>query len=274
MTKILVGALAVFAMSLVPSTRARSAESTLGTSGQSSASQLMLTALAEPGSQTVQVTDDLHFSFGLKIWFNKWQNAKFGLGTNPDHILNMDDSGIGYIPTLGVRYKDFFTSASGMFATAYKFDVPSTVHSTTSRISLVSEPAAKKLMSISGIMYTQCWRFRSGIRVFFKLSAFRNHLLEQPTVTRMPACAIEPSQQKYNYNGPTVGLSTNVPLGEGGLGLLPWGLNIYGNGGGGYMNATASFECAQLGNHAAYGVVEGGLAYKPSQLPLAIYSRL
>ena len=35
------------------------------------------------------------------------------------------------------------------------------------------------------------------------------------------------------------------------------------------MNATASFECAQLGNHAAYFVVEGGLAYKPSQLPLA-----
>ena len=174
---------------------------------------------------------------------------------------------IGYIPTLGVRYKDFFASASGMFATAYKFDVPSTF--TQLHGGLTGFGASRQEADVNFGYYIHPML---GVSIGYK-GIFQTLRIESPPAggPTGSGCSIpiEPSQQKYNYNGPTVGLSTNVPLGEGGLGLLPWGLNLYGNSGGGYMNATASFKCAQLGNHAAYFVVEGGLAYKPSQLPLA-----
>ena len=279
MTKVLVGALAVFAVSLMSSTKARSAEYTLsGASGQSSASQIMLTALAEPGSpqagQTLKLTDDLHLSFGLKIWFNTWEDSKFGRQVpigSPNRIVNMQDDGIGYIPTLGLRYKDFFTSASGMFATAYKFNAP------PGGIPIPVNPPQTILTGIGASRQEADVNFGYYVHPMLAVSIGYKGIFQTLHVPGNVAglinpdsiaCGPEPSQLKYAYNGPTVGLSANVQLGQGGLGLLPWGLGIYGNLGGGYMFESHSRVCNSFGNHAAYGVGELGLAYKPGQLPL------
>jgi hypothetical protein len=266
MTKILVGALAVFAMSLMPNTKAGSAESTLGTSGQSSASQLMLTALAEPGSpqpgQTFKLMEDLHLSFGLKIWFNTWEDSKFGENLPSPHIIKDSSSGVGYIPTFGLRYKDFFLSASGMFATAYKFDAPPSLTSITGARSF---GASRQEADINLGYYLHPML---AVSVGYKGIYQTLHVPKQVVGTDPFSCgAPQPSQYNFDYNGLTVGLAANVPLGKGGLDLLPWGLTIYGNAGGGYMFEHA-FKCVSLGNHAAYGVGELGLAYKPGELPL------
>jgi len=216
----------------------------------------------QPTDKTVQITDDLRFSFGLKLWFNKWENAKFGTNPGP-HILHMDDNSIGYIPTLGLRYKDFFISASGMFATAYKFDVPL---SFTQINGDTSFGASRQEADINFGYYIHPMIAASiGYKGTFQTLHIQDHLVGQNPLNRPSPT---PAQVKYTYNGPTVGLSTNIPFGEGGLGLLPFGLNLYGNAGGGYLFTSTSFKPVEFGNHAAYGVVEGGLAYKPDQLPL------
>ena len=145
MPKIIIVALAAFAISLMPSTKARSAENILlGAFGQPSASQLMLTALAEPGSpqvgKTVQVTDDFRFVVGYRLWLNYWQTNIFKVSptiVDPDNdagcpnslcVINVRGSpptinqfAAASIPTLGVRYKDFFASTSVMISPNYNF---------------------------------------------------------------------------------------------------------------------------------------------------------
>lgn len=232
----------------------------------------------QPTDKTVPITDDLRLSFGLKLWFNKWENAKFGLNNPDPHIVHMNDSSIGYIPTLGLRYKDFFISASGMFATAYKFDVPLafTEQSTPTPGIPPGQPgfvpgdtsfgASRQEADVNFGYYIHPML---GASIGYK-GTFQTLHIQNNVVGGHPRGRPEPtpSQIKYRYNGPTVGLSTNVPFGEGGLGLLPFSLNLYGNAGGGYLFTSTSFKPVEFGNHAAYGVVEGGLAYKPDQIPL------
>lgn len=232
----------------------------------------------QPTDKTVPISDDLHFSFGLKLWFNKWVNGKFGFNNPDPQILEMHGNGLGYIPTLGLRYKDFFISASGMFATAYKFNVPLafTEQSTPTPQFKPGEPgfvpgdtsftASRQEADVNFGYYIHPMIAASiGYKGTFQTLHIQNNLVGgHPRFRPEPT----PSQIKYTYNGPTVGLSTNVPLGEGGLGLLPWGLNVYGNAGGGYLFTSTSYQPVDIGNHAAYGVVEGGLAYKPDQIPL------
>src|SRR5205807_304440 len=72
--------------------------------------------------RSVQLSDDLHLSLGFRVWVNDW--STFGGVDNPPFpmaIFSTDDWKPGYIPTVGLRYKDFLVSASGMFTPRYHF---------------------------------------------------------------------------------------------------------------------------------------------------------
>ncbi len=180
--------------------------------------------------------DDLHLSIGFRAWFNNWLNGKFfaGSGACAKCIVQLDDSSVGYIPTIGVRYKDFFVSASGMLGAHY-----------TNKNTSCCPHSSRQEVDVNAGYY---------IHPSIALSLGYKGVFQQFKGT--PAF---PPTDHVNYNGPTLGISANVPIPEGGL--LPSGFSVYGSGGGGYMWATQS-SCCSISNHAWYGAMEGGLAYK------------
>jgi len=203
----------------------------------------------QPTDKTVQLADDLHLTVGFRSWFNSWTSpGKFFIG---GVALETTSDGIGYIPTLGVRYKDFFVSASGFFNNTYSADL----------LFSLDQHAKRKEVDVNAGYYIHPW---------IALSAGYKHISMDFTVSGIPSSALS---AQYSYNGPTLGAAVSIPIPEGGL--LPSGLTVYGNGAGGYLWTHGSHDkfapgASQVSNHAFYGVLEGGIAYKFASLPVAL----
>jgi hypothetical protein len=209
----------------------------------------------QPADKTVQLADDLHFTIGFRTWFNSW--------TSPGKIfapgfgaLDYTNDGIGYIPTAGLRYKDFFISASGFFANDYSADLLN-VGPPLFLPASFDQHSKRKEVDVNAGYYIHPW---------IALSAGYKHIGMDFTVSGIPSSVLNP---QYSYNGPTLGAAVSIPIPEGGL--LPSGLTVYGNGAGGYLwthgNTGGS---SSISNHAFYSVLEGGLAYKFARLPIAL----
>jgi hypothetical protein len=208
----------------------------------------------QPGDRTAQMGDDLHFTVGYRAWFNSWTTpGKVVLGSQFGAVrLETTSDAIGSIPTVGVRYKDFFASASGFFANDYTAD----------------------LIRVSNVNFDQHSKRREAdvnvgyyIHPWIALSAGYKHIGMDITIQGVPSNIFEAS---YSYNGPTLGAAVSIPLPEGGL--LPSGLTVYGNGAGGYLwtHGNRQNGANTVSNHSFYSVLEGGLAYKFASLPVAL----
>ena len=209
----------------------------------------------QPTDKTVQLADDLHLTVGFRSWFNSWTSpGKFFIG---GVALETTSDGIGYIPTLGVRYKDFFVSASGFFNNTYSADLLN-VGPPIFLPALFDQHAKRKEADVNVGYYIHPW---------IALSAGYKHISMDFTVSGIPSSALS---AQYSYNGPTLGAAVSIPIPEGGL--LPSGLTVYGNGAGGYLwtHGNTQNGASLVSNHAFYSVLEGGLAYKFASLPVAL----
>jgi len=208
----------------------------------------------QPTDRTVQVANDLHFTVGYRAWFNSWTTpGKVRLGGIFGAIpLETTSDAIGSIPTVGVRYKDFFVSASGFFANDYTADLV--------RLGNVNfdQHSKRREADVNVGYYIHPW---------IALSAGYKHIGMDVTIQGIPSNLFEAS---YRYNGPTLGAAVSIPIPEGGL--LPSGLTVYGNGAGGYLwtHGNTQNGASLVSNHAFYSVLEGGLAYKIPRLPVAL----
>ena len=226
---------------------------------QSSSEPTRLAAAQVPGQQptdkTVQLADDFHFTVGFRTWFNSWTSpGKFFTCSFGCSGLDTTSDGIGYIPTAGVRYKDFFVSASGFFAERYSADLLNDIVFGNFRL---NQHADRREVDVNAGYFIHPW---------IALTAGYKHIDMDLTVSGIPSTALE---NKYNYNGPTLGMAVSIPIPEGGL--LPSGLSAYGNGAGGYLwtHGNRQNGADKISNYAFYGVLEGGLAYKIASLPVA-----
>ena len=132
MKKMIVAVLALLTMSL-SSTTVHAENVTLAAFGQPSSPQVLAAAVAEPGSPVVGTTynvgKDLYFSVGYRLWLNFWQTSIAKINTQivdpdiPTDIVPITDRGSAptidefapaSIPSVGMRYKNFFASASVM----------------------------------------------------------------------------------------------------------------------------------------------------------------
>lgn len=208
-------------------------------------SQPTMVALAqppgEPGQQkTFQLAEDLNISAGYKLWFTDWKTWDIRAGL----VVEDEDSALAHIPTIGLRYKDFFVSASGLFAPGYNW-------SGLGGRGFGGLAGSRKEGDFNVGYYIHPW---IGVSVGYK-GVFQEFGQGGNSV-------------KLNYNGVTSGVSVNVPIPEGGI--LPSGFNVYGTGAGGYMWVSSKNFAVDLSNHAFYGNLEGGIAYRPEQLPLVL----
>lgn len=222
---------------------------------QASSEPTRLAAAQVPGGQptdkTVRLADNLHFTIGYRNWFHSWSSTsgKFSVLSNVFAFDSTND-GIGYIPTAGIRYKDFFISASGFFSNTYTSDL----------IGLFDQHAKRKEADVNVGYFVHPW---------IALSVGYKHITQDFTISGFPSFVFH---SQFAYNGPTLGASANIPIPEGGL--LPSGLSVYGNGAGGYLwthgNTDSLTPASSIANHAFYGVLEGGLAYKFGNWPIAL----
>jgi len=225
------------------------------TSGEPTRLALAQTPGQQPTDKTVQLADDLHFTIGFRTWFNSWTSpGKFVLTSGQTAVGGLDytNDGIGYIPTAGVRYKDFFVSASGFFNNTYSADL------INFPIGSFDQHSKRKEVDVNAGYYIHPW---------IALSAGYKHISMDFTVSGIPSSVLH---SQYAYNGPTLGAAVSIPVPEGGL--LPSGLTVYGNGAGGYLWTHGNHQNGTnaVSNHAFYGVLEGGMAYKFASLPVAL----
>jgi hypothetical protein len=209
------------------------------------------TQAAAPGAtdRIFKLADDLNVSVGFKTWFNNWKSDdKAFQGTNP---LTVESHGKGWIPTVGLRYKDFFVSASGVIGTDYNHGTIKT---------LVGFPGDKmgmrrKEMDINLGYFVHPW---VALSVGYK-ALYSNFTCCPPDRF---------FKVSYDYHSPTLGLSANIPIPE--WNEFPSGFSVYGNAGGGYMWVHPSHNAVNNTNHAFYSNFEGGIAYKIPPLPVAL----
>jgi hypothetical protein len=213
---------------------------------------------AAPGTsdRIFNLPEDLHIAIGFKTWFSDWMAA--GEVFNQGHSRKLDTDGKAWIPTLGVKYKDFFISASGLFGTDYhRAKVPHTAEGGVMRLS-------RKEVDVNLGYYVLSWlAVSAGYKGVFM------DFTDDAT-----ALGVRRFEVEYKGHGPTLGLSINVPIPE--WNEFPAGFSVYGNAGGGYMFLKERETFPPPGrairnyNHAWYSNVEGGIAYKPPPLPFIL----
>jgi hypothetical protein len=267
------------------------------TSSQPTRLALVQTPGQQSGDRTTRLGDDLHLSVGFRTWFNSWTSpGRVGRNTvvvsGPEgettteiasDLFETSSDGIAYIPTVGLRYKDFFVSTSGFFGTDYRADVFG-VRRVGARVEgppfLTGHPTVdmrsdRKELDVNVGYYIHPW---IGLSAGYKYIDMDFKMVGEPSIANSFV-----GKFSFDYHGPILGASVNVPIPEGGF--LPPGFSLYGNGAGGYLWAHGStgaltprgtgaqtrFESAnELANHAFYGLLEGGLAYKFRTLPIAL----
>ena len=218
------------------------------------------TQTAEQGADAriLNLPIDLHIAIGFKTWFSDWMAG--GEVFNNGHARKLDTDGKAYIPTLGVRYKDFFISASGLFGTDYdRAKVPHTAQGGVMKLS-------RKEVDFNVGYYVLSWLAISA--------GYKGVFLDFVDTATAPVVARQ-FEVQYQLQGPTLGVSLNVPIPE--WNEFPSGFSVYGNAGGGYMDVQSKQIYPSIQNnippnynHAWYSNVEGGIAYKPPALPFVL----
>lgn len=258
---------------------------------QSNSSQIMLSAVAEPGSPVVgtsySVTDRLNFVVGYRLWLNYWQTTIAKVPSvipdphgDPSAVVTITDVGdapninqfaAASIPSVAVRYGNFFGSASVMISPDYHFP--------TKKGQLVSgrttDPINDAIFGVHNFSvdhkvtgsrnevdvnlgyYIHPW-----IALTLGYKGVFQKLKDKSTSTNLThASPVRTTTETTHpqYNGGTIGIATTIPIPEGGW--IPTGFSLYGNGGGGPMGSNEF-------SYAWYGTIDAGLAYKPTNLPL------
>jgi hypothetical protein len=282
------------ALNLLPCYRADAAENILlSAMGSPNSQQVLAAAVSEPGSPVVgksySITNDLHLTVGYRLWLNFWQTSIAKISTTivdpdiPTDIIpitsrgsppTIDQFAPASVPTMGVRYKNFFASASGMISSNYDFSKatefvqgPAAVFGGIHTFRLEHHVNARRYEADVNLgYYIHPWiALTMGYKGVFQ--QFDDKVTEFD-VTHGPIAVCNPgsnfclqtrNKSSTSYNGGTIGIAANVPIPEGGL--IPTGFSIYGNGAGGGM-AVTGFQSA------LYGTMDAGIAYKPTSLPL------
>ena len=249
--------------------------------GEPSSPQIMLAAVAEPRSpvvgKTIQVNNDLRFTIGYRLWLNWWQTslAKVDTITDPDAPRNqitissantpsINQFAAASIPSVGMRYKDFFASASVMISPDYHFPRVTTTFSGTvpfphSFVTSNRVTASRTEVDVNLGYYIHPWiALTGGYKGVFQ--EFENKFSATDT-DQAALTTVGTTKSSPKYHGGTIGVAANVPIPE--AGWIPAGYSLYGNAGGGVMGSN-DFPIA------FYGTVDVGLAYKPTSLPLIL----
>ena len=213
-----------------------------------------------PTDTRLGLPDDLHLSIGFKTWFNDWMAG--GEVFRNGSPKKLDTFGEAFIPTLGLRYKDFFISASGMFGKNYhRGELPGSagIFGQVYRMTL-----ERQEVDVNLGYYVLPWlAISAGYKGVFP--TFDCHNPGPPFVCDFRA--------EYAMQGPTVGVSFNVPIPQ--WNVFPAGFSVYGNVAGGYLDVQGNEvrgvnEEIRNYNHAWYSNIETGIAYKLPALPIAL----
>jgi len=228
---------------------------------------LLLALLAAAGpsmaaEQSTPVGKDLTLAIGMKLWYNTWQSSRPANVNQPGYngfnvISYTSDSNVAYIPSISLKFKDFFISASYLNAPEYKFQPYSDVNigsAPTFTAYTVNHTTTAKRTDFDtniGFYLTPNFAFTMGYKVVSQ---------EITDTTSGVGVTSTTSVLKPTYKGLTYGIVASVPIGE--------GFGLFGNLAMGKMDMEYKGGSSNLYNTDYYST-ELGIAYRVQSMPLS-----
>lgn len=194
---------------------------------------------------SVQVGKDTYLSTGMKFWVNTWQTNLTGNGVNWTQLT--EGPHLGYVPNVGLKYKQMLMSASYMGAGNYTF--PTETFFTTG--------AGSKLDTLNITGNRQEFDYNIGYYVIPQLALTVGYkgINEKFTVnSQLAGAAAVTTTNSVYLNGFTLGVVGSAPIGH--------NLSVYGSGVGGWMAVTYTPSELYL-DTAQYEASELGIAWRP-----------
>ncbi len=209
------------------------------------------------------VTSDFFMTVGYKLWLANWQTGNFTFTSQEgSNSASYGEQAAASIPSVSLKYKRVFLSASMLSTGDYDFPVY------TDMISLTGGGGASTLLEHRttasrdevdanlGVSVNPSLAFSVGYKGITQ--DFRMKTRSLSGVATVP----QDDQSKTKYSGPTLGVLVGAPLGA--------GFSAYGNFVGGIL--SMKFEPSSGTEDEPDAVYEGaeiGLAYKAKNTPFS-----
>lgn len=226
----------------------------------------VLALLAGPASagfdRVFPITSDFFMTVGYKLWLANWQTGNFTFASQEGaNSASYGEQAAASIPSVSLKYKRVFLSASALSTGDYDFPVY------TDMISLTGGGGASTLLEHRttasrdemdanlGVYVTPSLAFSVGYKGITQDFRMRERSLSG--VATVP----QDIQSKTKYSGPTLGVLVGAPLGA--------GFSAYGNFVGGILNMKFEPAGTEDEPDAVYEGAEIGLAYKAKNTPFS-----
>lgn len=201
------------------------------------------------GDQSAEVGKDLYLVFGYKAWPNRWHSSTTTYvpqgGANIQSFRS--DLAIASIPSVSLKYKDFFISSGYMFSPTYTF------------------PEYTDTINISGTPYTAKYKYtakREEIDINAGYYVVSNMLgltvgykkVDQDYHLKSSGVGLVTTEEDSTttISGLTLGIIGAAPIGS--------GFSLYGSGVAGFMKAKYSGNSNK--DDAQYTASEFGMSYQ------------
>lgn len=219
---------------------------------------------------------DIRVSVGVKMWINSWEKFL----PDPYAVVMYTDrsaSELAPIPTVAVKYKDFFISGSYFSNTSYGFSVLQTAPTfSRSPFPINLPPGTPVHVGIDATR--EEWDVNLGYFLHPNLAFVVGYKNIDQTFTSTASIADSRGQlipglgstvvhTKVDYSGPMLGLVGVFPLGH--------GFGLYGNFAYGFLTADFHGYAGANSKSAQYILADGGLSWtyrfddSLAELPLA-----
>lgn len=231
--------------------------------GQSAADRLSLSANQPIPEGSAEIAEGLWVTLGAQIWLNQWQTGSTVISTNGGHVQSFTALGSGLIPTLSLRYKQFFVSGSYMWTPDYDFGKSTETVSVVNAAGAIVGAAEMETSTIASraeadFSVGYFVHPRLGLKIGYK-GIFQDYSQTERQIGGTAVAAqITKGDSKTNYNGVTFGLVANAPMGE--------GFTLFGTALGGYLGVSCDPDCPTFSG-ATYANAEIGASYNPTSIP-------
>jgi len=198
----------------------------------------MTCAAADAFAQEDKVT----ITLGLRAWLNEWETWFAPNNPGVNVISDTSKSKLAVIPSVTVKYKDYFASAGYFTKTSYNF--PSYTESVGGAIVQTSPSAERQEFDLNF-----GWYFVPRVALTVGYKRVRQDITTSTTGVGFNGV---PFTTKWTYNAPTIGIAASAPIAD--------RVALYGNGAIGPVTVTVNGS--KPGTSATYSASEFGVAWQ------------
>ena len=207
---------------------------------------------AQGANVDYKINDDLRVSFGTKLWINKWEKF-FPDASNTAVYVNESDTTLTPIPTVSIKYKDFFVAGSYFSESDYRWSSSVILPVGTGGGFDGAVVTANTEGSRREYDVTVGYFVHPNLAV---TAGYKDILQSFNTQSYLGNAVVYNSNVEVSYQGAILGLVGSVPIGN--------GFGLYGNFAYGWLDGNFGGYAGINNRDANYVLADGGIAYSYS----------